>query len=273
MTTPSDPRFPFATLRPPAAWLDDAIPVFAPRMEHARAADRYDRDTGAADLYTGIAYGHLLFGEGAAEGLYRTMSSLVLAAPAGDVLDVGCGVGRVLYECAPARPTSRFCGVDLSYQLCRRAQQILRTGEPVPLEAWAHRGHPGAVLRGTRKLENVWIAQASALGLPFAAASFDVVAATLLLCQVEEPLTALGEMTRLLRPGGRLLLATPFGFRTAEQWPQREELLPALKSLGFRIDERFDGLLYREVLDVQGNAHEWRVTVIAATLGVANFPI
>lgn len=257
--------FPFPLRRPPAAWLDDAIPVFAPRMEHTRAADRYDRDTGAADLYTGIAYGHLLFEEGAAEGLYRTMSSLVLASPGDEVLDVGCGVGRVLYDCAVARPSARFCGVDLSYQLCRRAHGILRTGEPVPLEAWAHRGRPAAVLQTTKKLENVWIAQASAGALPFEAASFSTVAATLLLCQVEQPLLAVAEMVRVLRPGGRLLLATPFGFRTAEQWPEREALRPALQGFGLRIDEWFSGLLYREVLDVQGNAHEWRVTVAAAT--------
>ena len=268
MTPPADPRFPFPTLRPPAAWLDEVIPVFAPRMEHLRAADRYDRDAGAADLYTGIAYGHLLFGEGAAEGLYRTMSSLVLATFGGDVLDLGCGVGRLLYDCASARPASRFCGVDLSYQLCRRAWRILRSGEPLAVDAWAHRGRAGAVLHAVRQLANVWIAQASASALPFAPASFDVVTATLLLCQVEDPLIALGEMTRVLRPGGRLFLATPFGFRNAEQWPQPGALLPALAELGFRIDERFDGLLYREVLDARGNAHEWRVAVMAATLTV-----
>ena len=262
------PPFPFPTLRPPASWLDEAIPVFAPRMEHARAADRYDRDSGTADLYTGIAYGHRLFGEGAAEGLYRTMSSLVLAAPGAEVLDVGSGVGRMLSDCATARPASRFCGVDFSYQLCRRAWRILRGGAPLALEAWAHRGRPGSVLPATPPLANAWIAQASALSLPFVPASFDIVSATLLLCQLEDPLAALGEMTRVLRPGGRLFLATPFGFRTAGQWPQQEALWPALAELGFRLDERFDGLLYREVLDVRGNAHEWRVTVIAATLTV-----
>lgn len=260
--------FPFATLRPPAGWLDDVIPVFAPRPEHVRDADRYDRDDGPVDLYTGIAYGHLVFGEGAAEGLYRTMSSLVLASGSAEVLDVGCGVGRVLYDCAPAMPATRFCGVDLAYRHCRRAHRILRGGEPVMLDAWAHRGRPGAVLAETKRLENVWIAQASALALPFAPATFDAVMATLLLCQLDDPAAALAEMARVLRPGGRLFLATPFGFRLAEHWPHQATLAPALQRLGCTVEQWFDGLLYREVLDARGNAHEWRVTCVAARLAV-----
>jgi SAM-dependent methyltransferase len=256
--------FPFETTRPPAAWLDDAIPVFAPRPDHVRAADRYDRDDGPVDLYTGIAYGHLIFGEGAAEGLYRTMSSLVLAEEAANVLDVGCGVGRVLYDCAAARPQSRFCGVDLAYRNCRRSHQILHRGEPIALDAWAHRGRPGAVFEQTKRFENIWIAQASALALPFVPESFDALTATLLLCQLEDPLTALVEMRRVLRPGGRLLLATPFGFRQEQSWPLREQLRPMLEGLGLDVEVWFDGLLYREVLDARGNAHEWRVTCVAA---------
>jgi ubiquinone/menaquinone biosynthesis C-methylase UbiE len=259
---------PFATIRKPAGWLDEAIPLFAPRPEHVRDADRYDRDDGPVDLYTGIAYGHLIFGEGAAEGLYRTMSSFVLASGAGDVLDVGCGVGRLLYDCATAMASSRFCGLDLAYRNCRRAHRILRSGEPVTLDAWAHRGRPAAVLAETKRLENVWIAQGSALALPFAPATFDAVCATLLLCQLDDPLTALAEMTRVLRPGGQLFLATPFGFRLAEHWTKHTDLAAAVKGLGYVVEQWFDGLLYREVLDARGNAHEWRVTCIAARAAV-----
>ena len=41
--------------------------------------------------------------------------------------------------------------------------------------------------------------------LPFRDASFDTVAATLVLCTVPEPRAALGEIRRVLRPGGRFL--------------------------------------------------------------------
>jgi SAM-dependent methyltransferase len=47
--------------------------------------------------------------------------------------------------------------------------------------------------------------QAPAEELPFADASFDTIISTLVLCTVTDPHRALSEVTRLLRPGGRLL--------------------------------------------------------------------
>ena len=47
---------------------------------------------------------------------------------------------------------------------------------------------------------------ADAQRLPFADASFDTVTATLTLCSVPDDATAVAEMARVLRPGGRLLL-------------------------------------------------------------------
>jgi ubiquinone/menaquinone biosynthesis C-methylase UbiE len=41
--------------------------------------------------------------------------------------------------------------------------------------------------------------------LPFSDGAFDVVVSTLVLCTVEDPNAALGEIHRVLRPGGRLL--------------------------------------------------------------------
>lgn len=49
------------------------------------------------------------------------------------------------------------------------------------------------------------VVEAPAEALPFPAQSFDTVAATLVLCTVEDPAAALGEIARVLRPGGRFL--------------------------------------------------------------------
>lgn len=50
------------------------------------------------------------------------------------------------------------------------------------------------------------VVEAPAERLPFAAASFDVAVATLVLCTVPDPPAALAELRRVLVPGGRLLL-------------------------------------------------------------------
>jgi ubiquinone/menaquinone biosynthesis C-methylase UbiE len=47
--------------------------------------------------------------------------------------------------------------------------------------------------------------EATAEALPFPAASFDTVVTTLVLCSVRDPIQALAEIRRVLRPGGRFL--------------------------------------------------------------------
>lgn len=61
-------------------------------------------------------------------------------------------------------------------------------------------------------------AEADALALPFADASFDAVVCTYALCGVETVEGALAEMLRVLRPGGSLLLADHV---LASAWPVR----------------------------------------------------
>ena len=92
----------------------------------------------------------------------------------GDVLEVGVGTGRQLPH---HPPEARVTGVDPDAAALRRA---------------AARA-PGARLV---------VAEAEAL--PFADASFDWVVGALVLCTVRDPVAALAEIRRVLRPGGRL---------------------------------------------------------------------
>jgi ubiquinone/menaquinone biosynthesis C-methylase UbiE len=49
------------------------------------------------------------------------------------------------------------------------------------------------------------LVEAPAEALPFAEDSFDTAVATLVLCTVPDPVAAIGELARVLKPGGRLL--------------------------------------------------------------------
>jgi ubiquinone/menaquinone biosynthesis C-methylase UbiE len=103
----------------------------------------------------------------------------------GEVLEVGVGTGRNL----PFYPTGvRLTGVDLSPAMLAVAGDRARAvGREVALR------------------------EADAQALPFADASFDTVVCTLSLCAIPDDRAAIGEMRRVLRPGGRLLLLDHVG--------------------------------------------------------------
>jgi ubiquinone/menaquinone biosynthesis C-methylase UbiE len=102
------------------------------------------------------------------------------------VLDIACGTGLVSFQAARAvGPTGRVVGIDLSERMVAAAER--RAGDLA--------------------LSNCSFSRmdAETLGLPDA--SFDVVLCALGLMYMPDPEQALREMSRVLRPGGRLSLA------------------------------------------------------------------
>lgn len=109
-----------------------------------------------------------------------------LAPVSGDVLDAGCGTGGFLVRLRQARPDLRLHGIEWDSAAAARA-----------------RDKSGAAL-----------ARGSVNALPFRDASFDAAVSADVLChEAVEPATALLELMRVLRPGGRLVVNMP-----AYQW-------------------------------------------------------
>jgi len=117
-------------------------------------------------------------------------------APGERVLDVACGTGLVSFEAArTVGPDGRVLGIDLSDGMVAAARQR-PARQQVPNIAFARM-------------------DAEALALPDA--SFDIALCTLGLMYMPEPEQALREMRRVLRPGGRLVLAV-WGERSRCGW-------------------------------------------------------
>lgn len=104
----------------------------------------------------------------------------LLGALEGEVLEIGAGTGANL----AAYPD----GVTLTVT------------EPSAPMAVRLREHVGRDRPDTRVVE------APAEKLPFADGSFDAAVSTLVLCTVHDPLAAIAELRRVLRPGGRLVV-------------------------------------------------------------------
>lgn len=118
----------------------------------------------------------------------------------GDVLEVGCGTGFLLLNLWQAGFARRLHATDLSAGM---VEQCVANGARL-----------GATVHGE-------VADAEAL--PFPDASFDLVCGHAVIHHLPDVETAIKELVRVLRPGGRLLIAgepTVIGDRVAE-WVKR----------------------------------------------------
>ena len=127
---------------------------------------------------------------------HAALMSRAALAPGARVLDVACGTGLVAFGAAEAvAPDGSVVGVDLSGQMIDAARRRARE----------------------RGLTNISFARMDAEALDFPDARFDVVLCALGLMYVPDPARALQEMCRVLRPGGRIVVAV-WGERSRCGW-------------------------------------------------------
>ena len=120
---------------------------------------------------------------------------LPVLRPGLDLLDVGCGPATITADLAEAVLPGRVVALD---------------GAPAALDA------ARATLRERGLDDRVELVGADAQALPFADGSFDVVHAHQVLQHVAEPVAALREMHRAVRPGG--LVAARDAVYSAKAW-------------------------------------------------------
>jgi ubiquinone/menaquinone biosynthesis C-methylase UbiE len=165
------------------------------------------------------------------------IARLLMGLSPGDVvLDVACGPGNFSREFARAvGDAGLVVGIDASRtMLDRGVADLERSG-----------------------LRNVALVRGNAVDLPFRDSTFDGLCCFAALHLFDEPLAALGEMARVLAPGGRIALMTSVrrqltlpplkplierasGMRVFEA----DEIVAALRMRGFReIHQRLSGMV------------------------------
>lgn len=129
--------------------------------------------------------------------LHHSLIELTVATPLGDLLDIGCGQGRIL-KLLGSR-AQRAVGVDIDAD----ARQLARAE---------------LLLAG---IENCSLRKGDMYDLPFADREFDTVVLDDVLGDAEQPVAAIREARRTLRPGGRLLLLGQAGRRGIDELQQQ----------------------------------------------------
>jgi SAM-dependent methyltransferase len=102
------------------------------------------------------------------------------------VLDIGCGVGvDTILAAMMTGPSGKAAGVDIVPEMLQRAEENLKMTD----------------------LKNVIFKKASGEKLPFEDNSFDVVISNSVINLIPDKLGTLKESMRVLKPGGRLMIA------------------------------------------------------------------
>jgi len=129
---------------------------------------------------------------------HSLMLDMVGLHPGERVLDVACGTGLVSFRVAEAVGTrGAVVGTDISGQMVEAARRFA----------------------AERDLTNASFERSDAEELPFADATFDAAVCGLGLMYVPDPVRALREMRRVLRPGGRAAAAV-WGARRNCGWAE-----------------------------------------------------
>lgn len=168
---------------------------------------------------------------------YRPVHDAVLSGLGGEpcsrVLDIGCGTGQLVERLASERRVASVVGCDFSAGMLAQAAERLEARASGPVRV--------ALVRG------------DATRLPFADATFDAAVSTEAFHWFPDQEAALRELWRVIRPGGRLLLALvspPFeiiadafeiGMRLVGQplwWTTPSRLRAQVEAAGFAVERQ-----------------------------------
>jgi ubiquinone/menaquinone biosynthesis C-methylase UbiE len=156
-------------------------------------------------------------------GLYHRVARDVaaVAAPGGLVVDVGTGPGRLLHVLAGRRTDLRLAGMDVSADMIEVGQGVARE-------------------HGLERRISLQVADVSAL--PYRDGEVDLLVSTLSMHHWPDLDAAAGELGRVLRPGGRLLLYD-FRFAPIAEVTEALRTQPAFAHCAVRRVSVWSGLL------------------------------
>jgi len=241
------------------------IPFFYDKSEKEIQQDPYERFDPMVIRQSALHLADELWGAYPMQDILAFSKPFLSLVQATNILEIGCGVGRWIATLAQAYPEAECWGIDYSYQMLKRAQEVWVDGKSVALNLAKHGFSATHQIQGI-ELANLHFGLSKASLLPFADQSQDLVVSSFLFDRLEHPISGIQEMQRVLRPDGILLLLTPLNFNTAKHW---EQFYPPIKihqtliQMGFEILDWQEEINITEPLDLRGNAVHWKCIGLA----------
>jgi ubiquinone/menaquinone biosynthesis C-methylase UbiE len=170
----------------------------------------------------------------------------VVMTDTGQAVDLGCGPGHLVIRLAQAAPDLKITGIDLSDEMLLEAERYAQRSD---LE------------------DRISFRKGDAAEIPYPDESLDLVVSTLSLHHWSDPVVALDEIARALRPGGSFLvfdlrrdMAAPFYLLL---WLVTRCVVPrALRRVNEPLGSRHAAFTLREAEDLAEHSSltGWRVT-------------
>ena len=121
-------------------------------------------------------------------------------------------------------------------------------------------------IRG-KNLSNLFLAQSDAHSLPIPDNSIDIGLSINIIDRTKNPHKIISDLHRVLKKDGLIVFSNPLNWIEEEKWlkyPDAESILKMFNEIGFKVEDWFDGLFYREIRDARGSFEEWKTLIIQA---------
>lgn len=161
----------------------------------------------------------------------RLLSSEMLSKEL-TIVDIGCGDGYITMAAAPL--VGKVIAVDISAAMLRLlAKKADENG-----------------------ITNIETLESDAQDIPLADSSVDLVCASMYLHHIEDPQLAVKEMSRILKPGGKVFIAELFEHRNQEFIEKMHDLWPGFKQTQLKewFSKNSFSQIHIEKLPAKGNA-------------------
>lgn len=178
------------------------------------------------------------------------------------MLELGCGIGSELYRMSNLFAFDHYLGCDTSKRFLENAQNLFVNGKPIKysLEPFGLVGESFQFAENA----NIEFCLASAEDLPLEDASIDCIINCFLFDRVKDPKKLVDEIGRVLRPGGIVITATPFNFKSLDlrqMFGDAEKLNVIFELNDLRMLKESRKISLIEPLDISENIIVWNTAL------------